>query len=136
MARSAFAGRTVLGRARYELPTPALMLDLDRARRNIAMLQERLPAGIRHRPHTKIHKSVELARLQLAAGAAGVTVATVYEALALARAGIDDLLIANEVVGADKLELLAGLATGCEISVAVDDDRQVDALAAACRAAG
>ena len=84
-----------------ELETPALVLDLAVATANAATMGERirpLPAALR--PHIKAHKSVELARLQLEHGAIGVTTATVAEAEAMAEAGVPDVLIANEVVGA------------------------------------
>src|ERR1700675_3535039 len=80
--------------------TPALLLDLPRVERNLAEMARRmagLPAALR--PHAKIHKSPILGRLQLEAGAIGLTTATVWEASALVDAGLSDILIANQVVG-------------------------------------
>src|SRR5512132_1247354 len=77
-----------IGRPTDELVTPALVLDLPAARRNIAQMAEQLrelPAEIR--PHIKVHKSPDLARLQVEAGAIGLSVATVWEAIVLVRSG-------------------------------------------------
>ena len=104
------AVRDQIGRARDEVTTPALLLDLDVAKRNIATMAERfreLPAELR--PHIKVHKSPQLALLQCQAGAIGVACATVWEALVMAEAGIDDVLVANQVVHPDKMATLAGL---------------------------
>jgi D-serine deaminase-like pyridoxal phosphate-dependent protein len=122
---------------RDELETPALLLHLDRARRNIdrmARLAAELGVGLR--PHVKAHKSPELARLQLEAGAVGVACATVREAVVMAeQAGIADVLIANQVVGPG-IARVAALAGGCRLTVAVDDERNVRELSAAAAAAG
>jgi D-serine deaminase-like pyridoxal phosphate-dependent protein len=126
-----------LGRPRNAVTTPALLLDLDVARRNIAIMAERfreLPASLR--PHIKVHKSPELALLQCRAGAIGVACATVWEAQVMAEAGVEDVLIANQVVHPDKIGRLASLATEHRITVAVDDTRNVDALDHAAAAAG
>ncbi len=104
------AHRSALGRARTELATPSLILDLDVVRRNIAAMAEWTKTHAKIRPHTKVHKCPEIARLQVAAGAIGLTTATVWEAAAMAHAGFDNILIANEVVGEEKLALLAATA--------------------------
>src|SRR4051794_34112346 len=95
-----------------DLPTPALVLDLDIATANAKAMSERfrsLSASLR--PHVKAHKSAELARLQLDLGAIGVTTATLSEAEAMASVGVEDVLIANEVVGAPAADRLAGVAS-------------------------
>jgi threo-3-hydroxy-D-aspartate ammonia-lyase len=75
-----------------EPETPALLLHLDVVERNLARMAARARAlGVQLRPHAKTHKSVELAKRQLAHGAAGLTVATLVEAGTLARAGVTDL---------------------------------------------
>ena len=98
-----------LGRSRGDLATPALILDLDLVRNNLQFMAERmktLHAGLR--PHIKVHKCAELALLQIQAGAIGVCTATVWEAIVMSRAGIDDVLIANEVCRpATRFEALA-----------------------------
>ena len=84
------------------------------------------------RPHFKSHKCVTIARRQLESGSAvGITCAKVSEAEVLAAGGIRDILIANEIVGEDKLERVAELARECRLTVAVDDESQVRQLSAA-----
>jgi D-serine deaminase-like pyridoxal phosphate-dependent protein len=130
--------RSAIGRPRHDLVTPALILDLDVARRNIAAMAEYMrtvPAKLR--PHIKVHKSPELARMQMAAGEAlGLTTATVWEAVVLVRGGIDDILIANEVVGEEKVKALAELARDARINVAIDDAHNAEELSAAALKAG
>ena len=83
-----------------ELDTPALLVDLDVLEANLAeMAAVAGRAGVRLRPHTKTHKSPEIARMQVAAGAAGITCAKLGEAEVMADAGLDDLLIAYPLVG-------------------------------------
>jgi D-serine deaminase-like pyridoxal phosphate-dependent protein len=84
----------------------------------------------------KSHKSVELARMQIEAGAIGLTAATVWEAAAAAAAGLDDLLIANEVVGEEKIGMLAEMARSARVTVAVDHVNNAEALSAAAVAVG
>lgn len=129
--------RPQLGRERQAVTTPALLLDLDVAKRNIATMADKfdaLPAKLR--PHIKVHKSVELARMTVEAGAVGVACATVWEAMVMATGGITDVLIANQVVGPDKMAAAAELAREHRITVTVDDVRNVEQLAGAAAAAG
>lgn len=130
--------RSAIGRPRHDLVTPALILDLDVARRNIAAMAEYMrtvPAKLR--PHIKVHKSPELARMQMEAGEAlGLTTATVWEAVVMVRGGIDDILIANEVVGEEKVKALAALARDARINVAIDDAHNAEELSAAALKAG
>lgn len=125
-----------IGRPRDELTTPALLLDLAVVRSNIARMAACTRGPTRLRPHFKSHKCAEIARLQLEAGAIGLTAATVWEALAAASASLDDLLIANEVVGEEKVRRLAEIARTVRVSVAVDHVRNAEALSAAARAGG
>ena len=78
---------SAIGRARRDVVTPALILDLDAARGNIRHMAERM-AGMKAklRPHTKVQKCLELARLQIEAGAIGVCTATVWEGIVMSRA--------------------------------------------------
>lgn len=129
--------KAAIGRRRNEVETPALILDLAVARTNIATMAEKiaaLPAGLR--PHAKLHKSPRIAQLQVDAGAIGIATATIREARVMADAGIDDILIANEVVGPDKVAALADIACSTRITVAVDSRANLDALSAAASAAG
>jgi D-serine deaminase-like pyridoxal phosphate-dependent protein len=88
------------------------------------------------RPHAKVHKCVEIARLQVAAGAVGVTVATVWEAVVMARAGLNNILIANEVMGEEKVTRLAETARETTLLVAVDSLAGAEALSHAAVVAG
>ncbi len=113
------------------------MLDLPAARRNIERMGARmaqLPADIR--PHVKVHKSPELARMQVEAGAIGLSVATVWEAIVFVRSGIDHVFVVNTVAGASKLRALAELARDADVMVAVDDAANAEALSAAAVEAG
>jgi D-serine deaminase-like pyridoxal phosphate-dependent protein len=128
---------SAIGRHRSEVVTPALILDLPAAKRNIAHMAERLttlPAVIR--PHIKVHKSPELSRLQVEAGAIGLSVATVWEAIVLVRSGFDHVFVVNTVAGPDKIRALAELAREADIMVAVDDAANAEVLAKAAQAAG
>jgi D-serine deaminase-like pyridoxal phosphate-dependent protein len=114
------------------LPTPALIVDAAILERNISVMAAAVAGQVaRLRPHTKVQKSPDLALLQLAAGAIGVTVASVWEAAAMAAAGVPDVLIANQSVPPEKVEAVAALAGHVNLTVAVDDERNIDALSAA-----
>jgi len=131
------AYRSAIGRSRRELVTPALILDLDAARRNIQFMARRL-SGMKAklRPHVKVQKSAELARLQIEAGAIGVCTATVWEAIVMSQSGIEDVLIANQVGGKEKIKALATAAKNGRMSVAIDDVQNARDLSDAARAAG
>ncbi len=121
--------------ARDQLDTPLLIVDLDRLDANIermaAVMRER---GIALRPHAKTHKSLEVARRQVAAGAVGLTVATIGEAEVFADGGIEDLFIAYPVhANGPKVERLRRLAGRCRLSVGVDSTEGVERLAAGFR---
>lgn len=120
-----------------EIPTPALILDAAALDRNIARMARFFAEGAcRLRPHVKAHKTPAIARRQLAAGSCtGLTCATVLEAEAVA-GFCDDILIANEIVTADKCGRAAALAASRRVTVAVDSTEGLDALAAAARGAG
>src|SRR5512143_2095508 len=103
------------------LATPAVVVDLDVLERNIARMAARArEAGVRLRPHAKTHKCPEIARLQRAAGAWGLSVAKVGEAEVFADAGFDDLFVAFPVVGEDKGRRLLSLADRVRIAVGTD----------------
>lgn len=129
-------GHPDIGKAVGDLTTPALLIDLPIAQRNVQAMAEWAEGRVQLRPHAKTHKSVELARAQIDAGAVGITVATVWEAGAMLRAGVEEVLIANEVTGKEKLTALAELARLGRVIVAVDSVPGVDAVAAAALRAG
>ena len=105
----------------FDLDTPALVVDLDRLEANLeAMAAHARAAGVRLRPHTKTHKTPEIARLQLEAGAAGITVAKLGEAEVMAAAGVTDILVAYPLLGAAKLERLARLRESARVVVSLD----------------
>ena len=115
-----------------ELDTPALIVDLDLAEANIRTLQKAADEiGTAVRPHVKTHKSPYWAMKQIEAGAIGVCAAKVGEAEAMVDGGVKDVLIANEIVGPDKIARLAALANRARITVAVDDSDNVRELSAA-----
>ena len=120
-----------------QLPSPALIVDLDAFEANVATA-EKLLAGTstRLRPHVKTHRTPGLALRQLGGVADGVTCATLGEAEVMADAGIAEVFIANEVVAPDKLARLAALAARANVTVAVDDAVVAEALGAAARRAG
>ncbi|HEY1293501.1 MAG TPA: alanine racemase [Chloroflexota bacterium] len=104
-----------------ELDTPAVLVDLDRLERNITrMAQLAADAGVNLRPHTKSHKTAGIAHRQLAAGAAGVTVAKLDEAEACLKEGIRDIFVANEVAGRHKWARAARLQEQGTVAVGVD----------------
>ncbi len=104
------SGKGLEGVGKDDLPTPALLLDLDLLESNIEKMSHHAKASsIRLRPHAKTHKCGEIARRQIGAGALGVCTSTIHEAEALAAAGIKGLLITSELVGRNKIERLARL---------------------------
>ncbi|WP_134725242.1 D-TA family PLP-dependent enzyme [Paracoccus luteus] len=93
-----------------QVPTPMPVIDEDRLSRNIARAQEYFDRhGKSFRPHIKTHKLVAMARQQLAAGATGINCQKISEAEAFADAGIGDILITYNILGADKLARLKAL---------------------------
>jgi D-serine deaminase-like pyridoxal phosphate-dependent protein len=117
--------------ARAKLATPALILDLDIFERNLAVMADlTAAASIALRPHVKSHKSIEIARRQISAGAVGVSCATLREAEILGRAGIPGLLITSPVVGATKLARLFALhAVAPDLMLVADNPGNASALA-------
>jgi D-serine deaminase-like pyridoxal phosphate-dependent protein len=126
-----------IGMPLAEVDTPALLLDLDAFERNLDRMAASLAGKtIRVRPHAKSHKCPEIARRQIARGAVGVCCQKVSEAEAFVRSGIKDVLVANEVVGARKLERLVSIARDARIGVCVDDAGNLTDLHRAAKAAG
>lgn len=114
------------------IDTPSLLIDYDIMLANLKFMQSKADKyKVKLRPHTKTHKMPELARLQMELGASGITVAKVGEAEVMAKNGINDIFIANEIVGRAKLKRLKELNETAEVSVGVDNFYQVDQLAEA-----
>ncbi|MBI5667531.1 MAG: alanine racemase [Chloroflexi bacterium] len=118
-----------------ELETPSVLIDLDRMEHNIARMQvfcnER---GLAFRPHIKTHKIPAIARLQLEAGAVGIACQKVSEAEVFSSAGINDIQIPYNIVGARKTARLADLALYNRVTVSADHPTVVAGLADAARA--
>ena len=120
-----------------EIETPALIVDLDRVERNIARAAGYAREhGLRLLPHTKTHKSPEIGRMQLAAGAVGLTVAKSTEAEILAEAEPPLLLVAYPVLGEAKLRRLVNVARRTRVAVALDSAEAARGLSEAAVAGG
>ena len=124
--------------SRRSLNTPALVLDVEALDRNIAAMASFAAAnGLKLRPHAKTHKSVDIARRQIAAGALGVCCAKLGEAEALAEGGIEGMLITSPIVGEPAVERLVALAAKSPTLMhACDHPDAVVAIGAAAKAAG
>jgi D-serine deaminase-like pyridoxal phosphate-dependent protein len=120
-----------------ELETPVPVVDLDRLEANIARLQAYLDEHhIANRPHIKTHKIPAIARMQLDAGAAGITCQKVSEAEVMAEAGFQDIFIPYNILGGSKLARLMALAGRAVVSVTADSDVVARGLSGAAHAAG
>jgi D-serine deaminase-like pyridoxal phosphate-dependent protein len=116
-----------------DVETPAVVVDRERLEGNIRRLQEAMDErGVALRPHAKTHKSVRVARLQLEAGAKGLTVGTIGEAEVFAAAGITDLFIAYPVwAEGSKASRLRDVHDAAELRVGIDSESGAERLAAA-----
>ncbi|MFZ7104708.1 MAG: D-TA family PLP-dependent enzyme [Peptococcaceae bacterium] len=113
----------------WDLDTPALVVDVNIMEKNIKNMQKKADeAGVNLRPHTKTHRTPALAKMQVQAGAKGITVAKVGEAEVMAAAGLDDIFIANEIYGKHKLARLKQVAANVKVCLGVDNQEQVRAL--------
>ena len=115
-----------------QVETPALVVDLDALAHNIGVIADHYQGKtIRLRPHAKNHKSPAIFKMQVAAGCTvgGICAAKVSEAEVFAQAGAGNVLIANQIVGMDKIKRLAALAKRVDTTVAVDAEAQIEQLA-------
>lgn len=116
----------------YELDTPSLLLDQEVMEKNLKKMQSYADAHrVNLRPHTKTHKMPLLALRQRELGCQGITVAKVSEAEEMAKAGLDDIFIANEIVGLEKLRKVSRLSESLSISFGLDSIPQAE-MAEAC----
>jgi len=115
------------------IPTPAPIVEAGTLAHNLRLMADFFACRrAKLRPHFKSHKCVTIARRQLVNGnAVGITCAKVSEAKVLAAGGIQDILIANQIVGQGKVERVTEPARECRLTVAVDDESQVRQLSAA-----
>ncbi len=117
-----------------DLPTPALLLDADRMQHNIERMAARMrQLGVVFRPHVKTSKCVEVARAQQHAGATGITVSTLKEAVTFFEAGFEDILYAVGIAPHRLAEVMALQQRGCRIQIVVDSLAAAEAVAAAVR---
>ena len=127
----------LIGKSVHDIDTPALVIDLDAMKRNLGRMAEfARKHQVRWRPHAKLHKSVQLAKMQIKAGAAGVCVQKTAEAEIMVAGGVHDVYISNEVISPAKLARVAALtqavaAHGGQIAIAVDSLEGVGRLAQA-----
>ncbi len=127
----------MIGQPKASLDTPALLVELDIMEANIARIAATCREyGVGWRPHIKCHKTLEIARKELAAGAVGITCAKLGEAEVMAAAGSRNILIANQIVGATKIRRLMRLCDGADPIVAVDSMENTTELAAAATGRG
>ena len=129
---------TSVGRSKWELDTPALCVDLTTMQRNIEKMAGIIieQNGVGWRPHTKGQKVPAVAHLEMAAGAFGVTCAKLGEAEVMAGAGIRDILIGNQIVGAEKITRLVNLRKHADVIVCVDSIENARAISDAAVAKG
>ncbi len=113
-----------------KIDTPALIIQADIAKQNIIDVQEMTNAkGITLRPHIKTHRMTYYAKMQVEHGAKGIACAKIGEAEVMAAAGIDDIFIANEVVGKQKYERILALHRKIKkMRVGIDNTIQVDQI--------
>src|SRR2546421_10429871 len=120
-----------------EYGTPAAVIDMDRVERNIARIQAACDAaGVANRPHIKTHKSPMLSRMQVTAGAKGITGQNLGEAEVMAEAGIDDILISYNLLGEEKMARLGALQAKANMTVAADNAVVIAGLPQAASASG
>ncbi len=120
-----------------DLPTPSVLVDLDVLESNVRGMQERArAAGLKLRPHAKTHKSPEVGRLQLSAGASGLTLAKTSEAEVFASLGFEDIFLGYPIFGADKARRLLALSDRIRLSVGVDSEAGAKSLGDVFHAAG
>lgn len=122
-----------------EIQTPAVLVDIDVAKRNIERFQAYADShGLKVRPHIKTHKLPAIAEMQLDAGAVGITCQKISEAEAMVAGSdrLNDVLITYNILGDDKLHALVALARKVRLAVVADNATVVEGLAAAFASAG
>jgi 3-hydroxy-D-aspartate aldolase len=122
-----------IGASLEDIHTPALIIELDAFERNVErMAKFAKQLGVRLRAHAKTHKSADIARYQMqAGGACGICCQKVSEAEALVEAGIEDVLVSNQITDPKKVDRLAALSKKARILVCADDEQNVDVLSSA-----
>src|SRR5271165_7006562 len=119
---------------KFDLDTPALILDLDMVEQNIASMAAFFANRKQKlRPHFKTPKTSEIARRQLAAGAIGITASKLDEVEVLARAGLGPILLANQIAGSRKIERLLAIREDIEVILTVESEYNIRELEEAAR---
>src|ERR1700755_1601966 len=120
-----------------EYGTPCAVIDMDKVERNIARVQAACDAaGVANRPHIKTHKSPMLAKMQIDAGAKGITCQKIGEAEVMAEPGCDDILISYNLIGDEKMARLAALQAKAHMTVAADNSFVIAGLPQAAAISG
>src|ERR1700749_35039 len=120
-----------------EYGTPIAVIDMDKVERNIARVQKAIEAaGVANRPHIKKHKSPMLAKMQIAAGAKGITCQKIGEAEVMADAGIDNILVSYNLIGEEKMARLAALQAKASMTFAADNSTVIAGLPRAAEISG
>jgi D-serine deaminase-like pyridoxal phosphate-dependent protein len=120
-----------------EYGTPCAVIDMDKVERNIARVQAQCDAaGVANRPHIKTHKSPVLAKLQIDAGAKGITCQKIGEAEIMADAGIANILISYNLIGEEKMARLAAVQAKADMTVAADNPTVIAGLLRAVEISG
>lgn len=118
-----------IGRSKLELPTPALLLDLDLAEKNINRLAERFrDRACQLRPHAKTHKLPYIAHYQVKAGAIGITCAKLEDAIGFIHSGIENVLIAHQIVDPNKIRMAVGLLELADLTLCVDSEENAKTI--------
>ena len=120
-----------------EYGTPCAVIDMDKVERNIARIQAACDAaGVANRPHIKTHKNPMLAKMQVAAGAKGITCQKLGEAEVMAEAGLNDILISYNLLGEQKMARLGALQKKADMTVAADNPVVIAGLPQAAEISG
>jgi D-serine deaminase-like pyridoxal phosphate-dependent protein len=130
--------KSMRGMSKWDLDTPALVLDLDKLEQNIATMKTSLASTkVGARPHAKTHKSAEISKLQMAAGAVGICTAKLSEAEALFAEGVQKICMTTANVGKSKIQRAMNLRKrNKEFIQAVDLEQNARDLSDAAKAAG
>ncbi len=121
---------TEFNKTEFNIETPAVVVDMEKLRRNIKEMQDIADRyGCNLRPHIKTHKIPLIAKLQLEAGAVGITCAKISEAEVMADAGIDDIFIAYPIIGESKIKRASKLNKWIKLTAGVDSIEGARALA-------
>ena len=121
------------------IDTPAVLLDLDQLEANIKEMSQLVAeAGIKLRPHIKVHQSADIAKMQMEAGACGIEVGNIDQAESMADGGLDDIVIAHPFYGEQKLEKLKKIVNkpGLKLTIVVDMIEQAEGISQVGQAVG